>query len=131
MFTPFFHIFPCFLNLFHQKVWVKYQLDALNTWLLVKNVITNIRTKFKVFQIHFPPIRPIFPYFIIFSEFVNIFRFSKFINWFFKRNSFFFAHLPIFYFIFVKQNKKVSFQSVNKSLFNRSINQSTNQSRYI
>ena len=69
----FFHIFPCFLNLFHQKVWVKYQQGALNTCLLVKNLITNIRTKFKVFQILFPLFSP---YFIIFSHFDNVFRFS-------------------------------------------------------
>ena len=57
-FSPFFHVF----KVFHQKVWFKYQLlGVLRTKLLVKNLITDIRTKFKVFQITFPLFYHIFP----------------------------------------------------------------------
>ena len=73
-----FHIFSCYLKLFHQKVRVKYQLGALNTCLLVKNLINNIRKKFKVFQILFPPI---FPFFVPFF----LFRNDPSIIWFYSK----------------------------------------------
>jgi len=39
---------------------VKYQLGALNTSLLIKNLITNLTKKVHGFQIPFPPISPLF-----------------------------------------------------------------------
>ena len=78
-FSPFFHVF----KLFHQKVWFKYQLlGVLRTKLqLVKNLITDIRTNFKDFQITFPPILSYFSPLIIF------FLFSGFMNSVFIENS--------------------------------------------
>ena len=68
---PLFPNFSMFFKAFHQKVWVKYQLGVLNTCLLVKNIITNIRTKFKVFQITFPPyFYHFFPTLLTFSDFI-------------------------------------------------------------
>ena len=69
IFSLLFYIYPCFLKLFHQKVWVKYQLGDLNICLLVKNLITNIRAKFKIFQILFPLILSCFPTLIIFVNY--------------------------------------------------------------
>ena len=60
--------FPVFFKTFNQKVWFPYQLGVKNTYLLVKNLITNIRTKFKVFL---DPFSSYFPYFIIFSHFLD------------------------------------------------------------
>ena len=79
----FFPYFSSFLKLFHQKVWFKYQLGVLNTCLLVKNLITNIRKKFKVFQIPFPLFSFYFIIFshLIFSDFLDSWiHFSKNLN---------------------------------------------------
>ena len=58
---------------FYQKVWFKNQLGVLNTYLLVKNLITNIRS-FKAFQVTSLPILSYFPIIVItFSGFMNSF----------------------------------------------------------
>ena len=64
----YFSIFPYFLKLFHQKVWVKYQLGVLKTCSLVKNLITNIRTKVKGCNLRF--FRSFSPYGLLYIYYI-------------------------------------------------------------
>ena len=77
----FFPHFSMFFKAFSPKSLSQIPARCKHLLVIVKNLITNIRTKFKVFQIPFPPILSYFPTLLIFSDFLDSWiHFSKNLN---------------------------------------------------